>query len=60
VGNTERPLAMDEFATEEEIKEARELYQTDDIEIDDGAKASRAEGEGLWVAAWVWLERREP
>jgi hypothetical protein len=51
---------MDEFATEEEIKEARELYQTDDIEIDDGAKASRTEGEGLWVAAWVWLERRTP
>jgi hypothetical protein len=48
------------------IKRARELYQTDDIEIDDyGVETSRAslgEGDGengqpigTWVQAWVWV-----
>lgn len=42
------------MATPEEIERAREEYATDDISIDAGAKASRAD-EGVWVAAWVWL-----
>jgi hypothetical protein len=33
---------------------ARELYGSDDIEIDDDAKISEAD-KGTWVAAWVWV-----
>lgn len=47
-----------ELATPEEIAEARELYGSDELEIDEGAEASRGEG-GLWVQAWVWLARPE-
>ena len=36
------------------IKQARERYQTEDIEIDDNAMVSNAE-DGIWVAAWVWM-----
>ena len=49
-------------ATPEEIQEARDTYlhrcQTDDLEIDDDAPASRCDS-GLWVQAWVWLSREE-
>jgi hypothetical protein len=47
--------SIEEFATDAEIERARELYQDHAIEIDDGAKASRAD-EGVWIAAWVWLQ----
>ena len=50
------------FATDEEIEDAREKYAYDsdnDVEVDEGALASRAEGEGLWVQAQVWLARPE-
>lgn len=42
--------------TEAERNQARKLYQTDDIQIDDDAKASRAD-EGIWVQAWVWVPK---
>jgi len=49
--NTCRPQA-----TAEEIAKARKLYgNTDDIEIDDDARAS-ATDTGVWVQAWVWLD----
>jgi hypothetical protein len=48
----------DRFATPEEISEAQSEYTTDEINIDEGALASRGEG-GLWVAAWVWLDRSD-
>ncbi len=41
---------------------ARDLYQTEDCEIDDDPKFSdcRDEGEGgVWVAAWVWVATAE-
>lgn len=41
-------------ATDDEIRQAREFYASDEIEIDDNAQASRSD-EGVWVAAWVWL-----
>ena len=44
----------DSLATVEELDRARNMYANDDIGIDDGAKASRAD-EGVWVAAWVRL-----
>lgn len=34
---------------------ARNQYATDDVEIDDAPKFSHAEGEGIWVSAWVWV-----
>lgn len=47
------------------VKEAKQLYADDDLEIDDDAKVSRmadedhpdqVDGEiGAWVAAWVWV-----
>ena len=54
------------LADEKLIKRARELYETDDLEIDDdGVETSRApdgkgDGEkgkpiGTWVQAWVWV-----
>lgn len=56
-----RKARMEEtiYATEDEIKRARKLYQTDEIEIDDlNVKVSIAEG-GTWIAAWVWLPNEE-
>lgn len=41
-------------ASEAQIKRARDLYQTDDVEIDHNAKLSVAD-DGAWVGAWVWL-----
>lgn len=51
----------DDYATDDEIEEARdEYYDTEcNIEVDDCALASRSEGEGVWVQAWVWLRRQE-
>jgi len=37
------------------IARARKEYQSDEVEIDDDANVSHAEGEGDWVSAWVWL-----
>lgn len=37
------------------IEAARERYETDDIEIDDNAKAARGDDPGTWVQAWVWV-----
>lgn len=45
-------------ATTEEIQRARDEYQNDDVEIDEGAEASHADG-GVWVQAWVWLGDEE-
>ena len=40
----------------EYVNLARDLYQTDDVEIDDNAKLSlTGEGRSGWVAAWVWI-----
>ena len=39
---------------EEYIAVARELYATDDVEIDDEPALSHA-NDGAWVAAWVWV-----
>ena len=48
-----------EKATEIEIKKARELYQDENLEIDDGALVSRdtENRTGFWVGAWVWVNR---
>ena len=44
-------------ATPREIEVARNLYQTDEIEIDDeGVMTSPCkEDRGRWVSAWVWV-----
>lgn len=46
------------FATPEEIERARNAHANDGINIDDGAKAARAD-DGLWVQAWVWIANPE-
>lgn len=51
-------LSQANKATDDEIRQARELYGSDEIEIDDNAAASRAD-EGIWVAAWVWLSAED-
>lgn len=45
---------MDPTLREAIIREARELYQDDLLQIDDDAKLSET-GEGTWVQAWVWV-----
>jgi hypothetical protein len=41
-------------ATPLEIQVARQLFQTDDVEIDDDAAVSISP-DGTWVSAWVWI-----
>lgn len=41
--------------TPEQLQAARDWHQCDEIEIDDDAKVSIAEG-GYWVQAWVWVQ----
>jgi hypothetical protein len=53
---------MKQPTRKEMIAAARGLYQSDDIEIDDNAKLSRAEGNpenGAFVQAWVWVSDEE-
>lgn len=33
---------------------ARELFESDTLEVDDDAKVSWTEG-GVWVQAWLWI-----
>jgi hypothetical protein len=42
------------MASADQIQAARDLYQTDECEIDDDASTSEAD-EGYWVQAWVWV-----
>jgi len=43
------------LATENEINTARDIYLTDDIEIDDMQVAVSVGEGGKWIAAWGWL-----
>lgn len=48
----------------EAIRRARNLYASDDIEIDEHPLTSRVDPElqadpGYWVAAWVWVRDDE-
>lgn len=45
-------------ATPGQIEEARSMYQTDNVAIESDAKVSMAP-DGVWVAAWVWLDYAE-
>lgn len=40
-----------------EIKGVREVYCSDEIEIDDDPVTS-ASDEGVWVSAWVWMPHK--
>lgn len=51
--------ADDEPTRTELIQTARDMYQNDDVEIDDNAKLSRNDEDGSWVAAWVWVRYEE-
>lgn len=43
-------------ASPEQIEAARDIYASDDIEIDDDALLSNGpEDSGYWVQAWVWV-----
>ncbi len=37
------------------IEKARELYVTDEVEIDDRPLISEGGDPGRWVSAWVWV-----
>ncbi len=41
-------------ATAKQISLARDLYGTDEVEVDDNATQASTT-EGVWVSAWVWL-----
>lgn len=48
--------AQPELASVEEIDAARDEYGSDDVEIDDGARASHTDA-GVWVEAWVFVAK---
>ena len=54
---------MKQLTRKQMIAAARSLYQSEgEIEIDDNAKLSRAEGnpdDGAFVQAWVWVSDEE-
>jgi len=41
------------------IAQARAMYASDDVEIDDDAKVSSSDL-GVYVQAWVWVPYPEP
>jgi hypothetical protein len=41
------------------IAKARDIYQTNDCEIDAVALFSNAQPAGCWVSAWVWVSAEE-
>ena len=45
-------------ATKKEIQDARNMHHCDEVNIDDDALASRADT-GVWVQAWVWLDKSD-
>lgn len=40
------------------IQQARDDYTNDDIEIDDNPPVAVADN-GVWVAAWVWVQNED-
>lgn len=50
--------AMEVGALQLIVDQARDIYGTDDVEIDDQPVLSVADG-GVWVSAWVWVETPE-
>ena len=42
----------------DQIAKAR-LQTNDELEIDDEPLVSVADGEGVWVNAWIWIKTRE-
>jgi hypothetical protein len=49
-------------ATPEQIAAAKEMYQTDDVEIDDDATTSNIPDEtggSAWISAWVYVDGAE-
>ena len=50
-----------EQATPEEIEAARDIWQCDDIQIDDDACTSKSQDSpsGYFVQAWVWIDTGE-
>lgn len=49
-------------ATPDQIQAARDLYASDEIQIDDDATVSPAPHNpsfGYWVQAWVWVPADE-
>lgn len=40
----------------EMVRRARDIWASDDLEIDDHALVSECD-EGVWVAAWVWVPK---
>ena len=47
-------LEQAELAGPELVRQARETYGSDEIQIDDTAPMSRV-SDGAWVQAWVWI-----
>jgi hypothetical protein len=43
-----------EIATAEEVRLARDIHATEEIQIADNTKIQRVEG-GYWVQGWLWV-----
>jgi hypothetical protein len=54
----EQTVYLTDESTEDEREQAREMYGSDDVEIDGNARTSRAD-DGVWVGAWVWVPNDE-
>jgi len=50
-----KALDQDERASPELVQQARELYEMEDVQIDDYPAIDRVE-KGTWVQAWVWVK----
>ena len=46
------------YSNTAEIERARDMYGSDDIEVNDTALASHTDN-GMWVAGWLWLANPE-
>jgi len=55
IGEAVRNANGIDLATPEQIAEARKMFQTDDIEIDDFDVRTSEGEDGVWVSAWVFV-----
>lgn len=46
---------MSQLSDDDIRKLAREIYSSDEVQVDSNAKVSRGDDEGAYVQAWVWV-----
>lgn len=51
-------MSPDQLDQADLVRQAREMYESESIQIDADAKLSEAT-DGIWVQAWVWVPTEE-